>query len=821
MDTQNPHDKYHSFTLSSLDALEFPQILEYLTSRAESPSAKEQISRIFPSSDVNWIRLEHKRVSEMRDYFTRGGSFPFATRDVRIHLQRADILGGMLEGNELVVVLDHLKSHRTFRKILDREKNKLPNLFDMCQNLEALDNLIEEFEKDLNPDGSVRDSALPELAKVKKKITQLQSEIRKKVESFISKDHITRYLRERTYSIRDGRYVIPVVAESIRKIKGIIHDRSATGGTVFIEPDFIVEPGNMLRYYELQEAELIRKVLRKLTALLKRNMSQIQINCAIMTRLDVIYAKMKFALDLNANVPNITSSLPLKILNGRHPLLVLEEKKNVVPLNLELGVDYTTLIISGPNAGGKSVALKCVGLLVMLTSCGIPIPASPDSEIPVFKGIFADIGDEQSISEDLSTFTAHLGRIKGMLLNSNQETLILIDEIGAGTDPEEGAAISISFLEKITSSGIPTIATTHSGVLKSFAHNTKGCANGSMMFDLKELQPTYKFVPNLPGSSYALEIAQRVGISDDLLSRARELMGSEKGELSNLLSTLTDKANEYEKLLVKIRQQSKEYENYEKEYSKKFEQIRNYEKDIKKRIRAEAENLMKESRREIERAIKDLREEQASKKSILESKKILKEVEQNVEVKVEEFQYEKKSRKPKKTKPAIKESLSDKVPSIGDWVVIDEGSTKGNITAITSNGQRICVSVGTIQLWLNKERIKIVEPPQEEAHKVVAFRKLPDVPLELDVRGLGVDEAIYRVENYILTGWEVGRHQLGIIHGKGAGILSRAIREYLKKSKRVSDYKFGEYGQGDYGVTIVTLKEDNVTADNNNSKDKQ
>jgi len=807
----------------SLHALEFSRLREELTRLAETEPAREKLATLSPSRDVDWIRDEIKRVDEIKGLMDRGSSLSSGGMfDVRPVLKRAAITGSVLSAEELLIILHHIRVQHTARRVLDKEREKLPLVYRLTKPLQSLPDLTGKIENAITPEATVRDRASKELTRIRHGIAVLQIDIRKRISSLVSRFKRQGVLRGESFTIRDGRYVLPVRSDAMRKVRGIVHDRSSTGGTIFIEPGAVIDLGNEFRALELAERDEIRRILRELTEFVYRDIDQIQVNLDVMTAIDCIWAKARLAELMDAYQPVVNPKGPIRIVHGRHPLLALDGNREVVPLDLELGDDYTCLVISGPNAGGKSVALKCVGLMCVMTACGLHVPALPGTEIPLFEDYHAVIGDLQSISDDLSTFSAHTMQLKDILNKATSQTLVLVDEVGVGTDPQEGASLSIAVLERLAERKVPTIVTTHHGALKAFAHSTDGCANGSMEFDHETFQPTYRFHPNLPGSSYALDIARRVGLPDPIISRAREILGEDRTQLDELIHNLTEKLRRYETLVAGQEKHSAEYSGLEKAYREKLQRLKTREKELKQRAKHEVEATVKEARRSIEALVREIRTSQASRESIKAAHsglgKVVKQAVSNIgkpplDVDIPQSEI---AHPPADARfialddndlqtPSTKFIHSDRSPEVGDWIVIDDSVTKGEVTTISARGDRACVIIGSVQLWINVERLTIVKPPKPEKPLMV-FTKKPDVPLELDIRGLDASQAIERVDRYLYDGSSQGREQLGIIHGKGKGILSKAVRDHLKKHSVVESFRFGEYGEGDYGITVVQLK---------------
>jgi len=796
-------------------ALEFDRILAALERYTFTDEGRERIGVTKPSRDPVWIADELQRVDEVRGLYARGGNIVSGgLKDLRGSLRRASVVGSALEPEEFLTLLQHLRVWATLRKTLERERSAMKLTFQLTQPLTPLPDLEKTLERAISPEATVRDSASPELSRIRRAIADRMDGIRHRLAQMLPRLMRQGVLREESFSIRDGRYVVPVRSDALSSVKGIIHDRSATGGTLFVEPAALVDAGNELRTLELAERDEMRRILQELTTRVRDELERIEVNRQVMTTLDVISAKSRLADELDAINPLVGRDIPVRVIGGRHPLMALAGERTVVPLNLELGTDYTTLVISGPNAGGKSVALKCVGLLCLMASCGIPVPAQPGTELPLFDRLLVYIGDQQSLADDLSTFTAHARGLKNIVENATPRALVLIDEIGAGTDPQEGSALSIAVLERLTAAKAPTIVTTHHSALKAFAHATPGCANGSMEFDTATFQPTYRFHPNLPGSSYALEIARRAGLQDDIIARARSVLGGERTRLEELITSLSEKLQKYESLLIGEEKRAAEQQALELEIKRRLERLERREKEVKQKAVQEAEEIVKQARRTVEALVKEIRESNADRESILNAKRLLGSAISHQPSAISHQpsaisnQQSVINDQPVPQPPSHEPEpapLPDKEPEVGDCVSVDGSAMVGEVTAVSARGDRVCVAVGTVQLWVTRKRVKVVEAPVTEA-KLRIFAKLPDVPFELDVRGLDAPEAVARVDKYLYDGLAAGREKVGIIHGKGMGILAKHIRQMLKEHPAVADFRYGEYGEGDYGVTVVELK---------------
>ncbi len=803
----------------TLKALEFNRIRDVLVSLAVSEEGRVRLAALAPAKSAEWVRLELSRVEEVRGFLDRGGGLSSGgLKDPRPILEKVSVVGSVLSAEELLELLFHLRVQHTTRRVLDRERQNMPLIHKLARDLNPAPDLENRLEKVITPEAAIRDNATPELSRLRRLLAQQQNNIRIKLARILPRLAKQGILRDETFSLRDGRYVLPVRSDAMSRIKGIIHDRSSTGGTLFVEPTSLIDLGNEIRSLELAERDEVRRILAQLSDEIRVYHEQLRVNQDVMTDLDCLWAKGRLAEKLDCCVPEVIEGNSINILGARHPLLVLAGEREVVPLTLELGREATTLVISGPNAGGKSVALKCVGLICVMTACGLHVPALPGTAVPLFDDVQADIGDQQSISDDLSTFTAHVVKLKKILETADSRSLVLIDEIGVGTDPQEGSSLSVAVLEKLTRRGTLTIVTTHHGALKAFAHSTDGCVNGSMEFDLETFKPTYRFHANIPGSSYALHIARRAGLPNDLIARAREALGGERSRVEDLITSLSEKVRSYESLLVDEEQKTTTQKELEEAYLEKLKQLKTREKELKRRAREEAEKLLMEARRTVEAVVKEIREKDASHEVIKRSHQRIEALKHEIDGKLETSIVGDESLKPapdghvpKRRPPGDggrrARPIRGKKPDVGDKVRMDDTEAVGEVTALSSRGDRVCVVVGAVQLWVPADRVTVVKPQATEAKPVrTGVVKRPDVPLELDIRGMRREEALRKVESYLYDGAAAGRESLGIIHGKGTGVLSHSVREQLARHPVVKSFRFGKYGEGDYGITVVKLK---------------
>ena len=774
-------------------ALEFDTIISKVSEQALSNPGKEKIENLSPITDPVLLEKELKRVTEMRDILRYDDPFPLDEfADLRPLLKRAEIEGSFLRPEDFLALNRFLSIARKIKAYFLDRAHKYPLLEKKTRELVPLPELEKEINKIIDLSAEVKDNASPALYKLRGEINRTAAQVRKKLESILKKMVKEKYAQEDTLVLRDRRLVIPMKENHRGRLKGVVVDQSASGSTVFVEPLEVLEMNNRIRYLKIQERHEIEKILKKLTHYVRDNHSIIEEDFELLGEIDSITARAKFSLKVDGNPAVIGENGVLELKQARHPLLLMREKKEeVVPLSLRIGGDTKTLIITGPNAGGKTVALKTVGLLSLMHQCGLHVPAEEGTTIPIFPQIFADIGDRQSIEQDLSTFSSHMENIKTILEKADKGSLVLLDEIGSSTDPAEGAALSDIFLRTLTKRKCITIATTHIGTLKIFAHEEPGVENGSMVFDQKTLRPTYRFQMGIPGSSYAFEIAERLGIPKEIVSEARVLVGKERGKLDRLILHLEEELQRSHSLLSEAEIKESRLSGLVKLYQKQIETIEKESRERKQKILDEAEEVLKSANALVERAVREIKESKAAPEIV---RKVRKEI---------------KTQKEKIKILSRKEETRELVPlAKGDWVVWKKHEGRGKIISDPDRTGRVLVEQNGIKLRIPIAELRLTDSTEKRKfHSGVTSYKLNrEISDEIDIRGMTADEAIETVDKYLGDAAVAGFNQIRIIHGKGTGVLRREIGKYLKNHPLVKTQRFGNWNEGDTGVTIVELK---------------
>ncbi|MBU1919646.1 endonuclease MutS2 [bacterium] len=785
----------------TLHALEWDRICRTAASLAASALGAERFEELRPFKTVELSLKTMDRTTEMVRLQTESsGGVPMdGLYDIRDELKRVSVEGASLEPEILLQIAATMDCSSNMKDYLRHRREKVPLLFELSDRLADLRDIARKIQKAIEPDGTVADDASAALSKIRREIRKENKALESKVQGVLEKWSAQGVLRDSVVNYREGKFVLPVKDEARRRVQGVIVDQSASGATVFMEPVETLEISNKLRQLEMDERREIHKILLELTALVHERLDLLWLSLETLADLDEIYARGRLAIRWTCIAPELTENGAMLLQNGRHPLLIERLREKVVPLSLQIEPPVRTIVISGPNAGGKTVALKTVGVLCMMAAAGLLIPAAPGSRLPFITAIYADIGDAQSIESDLSTFTAHIGRLSKMVREESEQKLVLIDEIGSSTDPAIGAALAQAVLKELTEQGAITLVTTHHGALKAFAHETDGIENGSMAFNEASLEPTYVFRPGLPGSSYALEIAKRVGFPENLLDTARGYLGKGNLGLEELVGELSRKIEEYEKLRKESDLKLTRYEALSKLYDERSKELKKIQAKARREALAESEQLIEESRKEIEAVIKEIREKEAGKQVIQSAKTRMEEVSKRLTTAKRKAEVELAEPKP--------ELVPLKEIKVGVRAAVAELDSVGTIVAIQKNGKRVEVEMGGMRLWVDSK--KLLEPePEKKRDRNVNINVNLDVPYvsaELDLRGKYGDEALPMIDSYLTAAAERNLTEVKLIHGKGTGALRVKVREYLDTHPLVKSYHDGGANMDDFGSTCVVL----------------
>ncbi|MEE9224937.1 MAG: endonuclease MutS2 [Bacteroidota bacterium] len=781
--------------LDALTKLEFEKITIRIRDYCSSDLGRELVDELRPSSDCASLQLELSRVTECKSILEADDPLPIdGIRDIRTALHRSAIEGSFLSSQELLAVGSTLKTSRLVKAFLRKRTPQYPLLWKLGDGL-FVDRVIEfNIEQAIGDEGKVRDSASKDLKEIRRQIIVTYGGLRSKLESILRVATKEGLAQDEIITTRDGRMVIPVKVEHKHHVPGFVHSSSASGATVFIEPAETLELNNEIRTLLFQEQREIERILRTLTQQVREVRIQLVESLGLLAELDFLYAKGRYSIEILGSHPIVKESGALVLREGRHPILLQKHRYDeVIPLTVTLGDRFKTLIISGPNAGGKSVALKTVGLLSLMVQCGIHVPASPDSEFRAFNGVFVDIGDEQSIENDLSTFTSHLVRLKDILTEADENGLVLIDEIGAGTDPTEGGALAAAVLEELTRKGVYTVATTHHGALKVLAEQTEGVENGAMEFDQSTLTPTYRFSIGVPGSSYALEIAKRLGIPRTTLEKAKELLGEQATRLEKLLINLEAQTQKQKHQIDALEREKSRLKGLISLYENKVSSLDKATKSIRAQAVLEAEELIQKTNATIERLIKDIREKEAERTVVREDRKQLQQLRDEVKTM-------------KRTLLTGEKSDQSQQIELGTRVRIRGTSEVGELVAVEGSGA--VVLFGSMRTKISMSELEVMNdtaPKTTSKMFGLAELSIESVTREIDLRGMTGEEALAAVDKILDKAVIAGLHRVDIIHGKGTGALRKEVTKFLTAHPHVKFHRLGEWNEGGSGVTVVEL----------------
>lgn len=775
--------------------LELDKILKLLANETTIPEAQEEVLKIEPAWGLFEVEELLKQTEDAHMLIGRFGAPSFGgASNITNALRRAQA-GGCLTTIELLRIAQGLRVIRGIKEWRNKSASIETSLDNHFESLTTNKFLEDKINTCIIGEEELSDNASPTLYDIRRKIRIAQSKAREVLDKIIHSSTYQKYLQDAIVTQRDGRYVVPVKSECRGNVAGLVHDTSASGSTVFIEPMGVVQANNDIRVLESKEKAEIERILYELSASCGTHADEIIESYKFTVELNIIFAKAQLAYKMKAVKPKMNDKGIIDLKQARHPLI---PDKNVVPTDITLGKEFDTLVITGPNTGGKTVSLKTIGLLTLMAMCGFMVPCADNSELSTFRRVLVDIGDEQSIEQSLSTFSAHMTNIIGILKLANRSTLALIDELGAGTDPVEGAALAVSILEKLRSKGAKIASTTHYAELKEYALKTENVENGCCEFDVKTLRPTYKLLIGVPGKSNAFAISKRLGMEDDVVDRARELVSAESRQFEDVVETLEERRQSLDELLKQTREElQKAKADREKAKAELERAKRDAEREVEK-SKHEASLLLSKTKAQAYALIDELEKAQKAKNMSAEDRAKLKKNMRNLEDTAD----------PVKTA----QQGSYKLPrdlKIGDKVLIFDIDKKAEVLELPDKGQ-VLVQAGIIKTrvalsnlrLLNDEKVTVPKRPERKVTKTVSAR----AETEIDLRGQTAIEAIIAVDQAIDTAILTNTHNLTVIHGKGTGVLRAEIHRHLKTHKAVKKFRLGTFGEGEAGVTIVELK---------------
>lgn len=775
----------------SIEKLEFKKILEHLSGYTFTELGKEEVLNIIPFGNSDDALKEGKLVSEAKDVLIRNDLPPFEyLSDITEAISRAKVEGAFLQTKDILEILKLAKLSRALFTFF-KEKDYAPNLVQLSHEL-FVDKMFEHYFTNVFTDnGEIRDSASSKLGEIRKEINDKGNQLRKLVNTILKKYSDAYLVQEEYITLREGRIVIPVKAEHKRHVKGFIHSESQTGQTVYIEPEETLELNNEILSLKFAEQREIEKILRNLTIKVAEYSYNLHDSLKIVTKLDLIFSKARYSIEIIGAYPTLDESKPFFIMDGRHPQLLMKYGRDkTIPLNLKMEGDNVVLI-TGPNAGGKTVVLKTIGLLSLMVASGIHIPAEPDSNFNFFEKILIDMGDEQSIENDLSTFSSHLSNINTILNEADDKTLILLDEIGTGTDPVEGAALAIAVLIELQKRNSKIFATTHHGSVKIAANDLPGFQNSSMEFDKDNLEPTYKFTQGLPGSSYAFEIAERIGFTKSFIQLANEYLDSDKTKIEQFLIDLEEKSQKYKSKLDDIERENVRLKGLANLYQEKISKLEEQKSKILTKAQEEAETYVHDVNKKIENAIRKIRESNAAKDVVREERKQIEDL--------------KKTQSKLRQKKEV-ESVSKEV-ELNGYAKVKGTETTGIVKEINKEKNRALLEVGSLKIQVKYS--ELIPSKRKEVQEKSYIKPQYQSFLEsnrLDIRGEKPEEAEFKIIKFIDDAFAANMNSVEILHGKGTGALKNTVHEILKKHELVTNFYFAKIELGGEGITIVELK---------------
>jgi DNA mismatch repair protein MutS2 len=778
--------------------LGFDQVRAMLKNYCLCDLGRRNVDNISFESDLTVIdRLLH-RTSELQGILQKGDAFPFSNYfDPEEYISLIHVEGGFLEEEAFHQIILSLHSIFQARTFLEKAKDAYPHLYEMSREVKLPQSLLRDIQSKFDDTGKIKDNATPELARIRKRLNEERSRIRRLIDQVFRQASSEGWTPEGiSPTIRDGRMVIPLLAEHKRRIRGVTVDESATGQTVYLEPAEILEANNELRDLELADRKEVIRILRELTTLIREHLPDFKDAYHFLGLLDLNRAKAKLSIDLECKLPHTTAGPGLNWVNARHPLLYLNLRRahrNIVPLNIALDREQSFLLVSGPNAGGKSVCLKTTGLIQYMFQCGLPVSLDEQSTMGVFNHIFIDIGDQQSIENDLSTYSSHLKNMKFFLANADDRSLVLMDELGSGTDPNFGGGIAQSVLSQLVSMHVWGVATTHYYNLKVFASNTPGIVNGAMLFNTQKLEPLFVLEIGKPGSSFALEIARKTGLPPKIIQDAEEIIGKDLASLESLMKSVADDKIRNTKRSAEIKKKEDELNELIEYYEKVTGDIESRKKEIIDKAKNEASGLLKETNREIEKTIRHIRENKAERTETRKVREGLKDLEAKV-----------------KTEPKEKAPVKDDTLKEGDKVRIRGQEVTG--TLISVKGANAVVQFGDIRSHIKLAQLVRSDRPdptvvtKARSMGLDIYKKQALFESTLDVRGKRVEEVIPVLTQFLDDAILLGQGEVRILHGKGEGVLRKVIRDQLKRTPGVSSFADEHIDRGGDGITVVVLK---------------
>jgi DNA mismatch repair protein MutS2 len=798
--------------------LEFDKIGKRLSGLCASELGKELADELQPETDYFKISRMLKETTDAVDYVIRRGSPPLGGfHDIRSSLRRVE-MGSILGPAELLHVADTLRAARNLKNYSSvaapKDSEETNYIAGLISSVESNKRIEDRINLAIVSEEEISDSASPALANIRRQIKDQQNNIKEKLNSMIRSSKYQKMMQESIVTLRGDRYVVPVKAEFRNDVPGLVHDSSASGATIFVEPMAVVEANNNIKQLSIKEQLEIERILAELTADVSGIVVGLKANMELFAAIDFAFAKAKLSLDLKCVCPKLNNEKRIHIKKGRHPLL---DGKTVVPISLWAGERFNTLVVTGPNTGGKTVTLKTLGIFTLMAQSGLHIPAAEGTELSIFQRIFADIGDEQSIEQSLSTFSSHMKNIVKILAEADENSLILFDELGAGTDPTEGAALAMAILEKLHGLGAITVATTHYSELKVYALTTEGVENACCEFDVETLRPTYNLLIGVPGKSNAFAISRRLGLQEGVLEKAKEFLSREEIEFEDILMSIEKNRTDSEKEKLRAEQYRLEIEGLKKELEGQKQKLDAQKDKLLREAREEARKLLLDAKQDVESMLEEMRraakehDENLRNKAAEEVKARLRNNINGLEGAISESLFPRQgyAKPPENLKP-------------GDSVLIVNLNQKGTVVTPPDKDGEALIQAGIMKINVHVTNLKLVDEQTAETKKSGAGRigvsksmnistqveisKVLNISTQVDIRGANVDEAVEILGKFLDDAAIAGLSEVTIIHGKGTGMLRNGVHQYLKSNSHVKSYRLGKYGEGENGVTVVSMR---------------
>ncbi|MEQ6354592.1 endonuclease MutS2 [Lysinibacillus sp. M3] len=783
----------------ALKTLEYDKVRQQVATYCTSSIGKSAVDELVPQTDYEKVVQLLEEMDEGLSILRVKGNVPMGgIFDVRPAARRAQI-GGMLSAMELMEVSSTIRASRILRNFIEdiesEEVIDTPHFIAKKEAMPVLTGLQHEINNCIDENGSVLDSASQTLRSIRQSLRAEEAKVRSKLESLTRGSNASKMLSDTLVTIRNDRFVIPVKQEYRHHYGGIVHDQSSSGQTLFIEPDSVVQANNEIHRLKMKEQAEVERILLALSAMVEEVAPDLFNLVKVLGEIDVILAKGKYGQANKCTMPKMNNDGYIRLVRARHPLLPIE---TAVANDIEFGKDITAIVITGPNTGGKTVTLKTVGLCTLMAQAGLPVPALDGSELAVFKQLFADIGDEQSIEQSLSTFSSHMVNIVDILQKFDDESLVLFDELGAGTDPQEGAALAISILDEVHGRGARVMATTHYPELKAYGYNRPGVANASVEFDIETLSPTYRLLIGVPGRSNAFEISSRLGLPESIIDRAKSFTGTDRHEVESMIASLEETRRQSEDDAERSHELMIESEALRKELQGKLQAYEERKEALDKKAKEKARKIVDEAKREAESIIAELREMRKNADQVVKEHELI-----DARKRLEEAT-------PLENNKVLKKAAQVKARAqnlvVGDEVKVLSYGQRGTLLERVSNSEWV-VQMGILKMKISDSDLEYIKPEKEPVQRMAGVKNRSNhVKLELDLRGERYEDAILRTEKYIDDALLANYGRVSIIHGVGTGALRQGIQSYLKKHKRVKSFRFGEAGEGGLGVTVVELK---------------